>query len=471
VVLEPPPQKGKIPYNLAGSKRTHEQALGEQALVTGRSLNGTITGDTVSLTGGTATFDNENVGTGKTVTLTGASLDGADKGNYNLTSVGTAKADITPLGITGNFTASNKVYDGNNSATVTGRSLNGTVSGDTVSLTGGTATFDNKNVGTGKTVTLSGASLDGVDKGNYNLTSVNSAKADITAKDITGSFAADNKVYDGNNSATIASRSLQGVVGSEDVSLTGATATFDNKNVGTGKTVTATGFTLGGADKGNYTLKAGPWTATANITPKPLTVTAEDKTKFLRGADPTFTVRYSEFATGESPSVLGGALQFSTNVPNPEQVGKWEITPSGLTSSNYNITFVKGAFTITYKFAGFLQPINYTAHQSTTSTDVSTFKAGSTVPVRFQITDANGNVVQGAKAEWLTPVKGSSTTQPVDEDFYSDPATTGTLYLYNSAGNHYHYNWNTKGQSAGFYYRIGVRLDDGQTYYVNISLR
>jgi YDG domain len=49
----------------------------------------------VGLTGGTATFDTKNVGAGKTVSLNGASLTGADSQNYSLTSVDNAKADIT----------------------------------------------------------------------------------------------------------------------------------------------------------------------------------------------------------------------------------------------------------------------------------------------------------------------------------------------------------------------------------------
>ena len=38
-------------------------------------------------------------------------------------------------------------------------------------------------------------------------------------------------------------------------------------------------------------------------------------------------------------------------------------------------------------------------------------------------------------------------------------------------GGQYIYNWSTKGLAAGFYYRIGVRLDDGATYTVNIGLK
>src|SRR5205814_5094758 len=102
-----------------------------------RSLSGTITGDVVSLTGGTATFIDKTVGMGKTVTLAGASLSGLDVGNYVLDSVATATANITAKHITGSFTADNKEYDGNNSATVLTRSLVGEISGDAVGLTGG----------------------------------------------------------------------------------------------------------------------------------------------------------------------------------------------------------------------------------------------------------------------------------------------------------------------------------------------
>ena len=64
------------------------------ARVTSRSLTNAITGDAVSLTGGTATFGNANPGNDKTVTLSGATLGGADAPNYNLASVATTTADI-----------------------------------------------------------------------------------------------------------------------------------------------------------------------------------------------------------------------------------------------------------------------------------------------------------------------------------------------------------------------------------------
>ena len=45
--------------------------------------------------------------------------------------------------------------------------------------------------------------------------------------------------------------------------------------------------------------------------------------------------------------------------------------------------------------AGFLQPINYTGgHHIGTNPDVSTFKVGSTIPAKFKIKNAQGQVDQ-----------------------------------------------------------------------------
>ena len=248
------------------------------ATVTGRTLIGVEGGDDVALAGGTATFSDKNVGIGKGVALTGATLSGADAMNYslvsvetdNLVSVATTLADITGLPVTGSFTAANKVYDGTAAATVTGRSLSGVVGGDDVMLTGGTATFSDKNVGVGKGVTLTGATLSGTDAGNYSLVSVETALADITGLPVTGSFTAANKVYDGTTAATVTGRSLSGVVGGDDVELTGGTATFSDKNVGVGKVVALTGAALSGTDAGNYSLVSVE-TALADITGLPVT--------------------------------------------------------------------------------------------------------------------------------------------------------------------------------------------------------
>src|SRR5207245_978806 len=106
-----------------------------------------------------------------------------------------------------------------------------------------------------------------------------STTADIAALGITGSITASSKTYDGSGAATILSRTLAGVLGTDAVSYAGGTATFGNKNVGTGKTVTGTGLSLAGADAGNYTVNSTA-TTTADITALGITgsITANGKT-------------------------------------------------------------------------------------------------------------------------------------------------------------------------------------------------
>lgn len=99
---------------------------------------------------------------------------------------------------------------------------------------------------------------------------VNVAKKDVTITGLTAS----NKEYDGNTTATPAGTAvINGKVGSDDVAVTTGTAAFADKNVGTGKTVTFTGYSLSGTTAGNYNLKAQPASVTANITAKKVTVT------------------------------------------------------------------------------------------------------------------------------------------------------------------------------------------------------
>ncbi len=58
-------------------------------------------------------------------------------------------------------------------------------------------------------------------------------------------------------------------------------------------------------------------------------------------------------------------------------------------------------------------------------------------------------------------------SMPVDESVYGDLADSGSTYRGDSQ--QYIYNWKTG--TGGNYWRVGVTLDDGQTYYVNIGLR
>src|SRR5204863_5243133 len=132
------------------------------------------------------------------------------------------------------------------------------------------ASFADKNIGTAKPVSVSGISISGTDAANYQLSSTSgSTIANITAANLTAQFSISNKVYDATAAATITGSSLQGVMGSDNVSLSGGSASFANKNVGTAKTVTITGLSLSGTDAGNYLLGSST-TTNANITARSL---------------------------------------------------------------------------------------------------------------------------------------------------------------------------------------------------------
>jgi hypothetical protein len=103
---------------------------------------------------------------------------------------------------------------------------------------------------------------------------------------------------------------------------------------------------------------------------------------------------------------------------------------------------------------------------------MSVFKAGSTVPLKFQLLSGTGVPLQtGTLPEWVTPTVVGTTTAPVDESVYTDQPSTGSAYRWDASARQYIYNWQSPKSGAGLLYRIGVRLDDGTTEYVNIGLR
>jgi hypothetical protein len=79
------------------------------------------------------------------------------------------------------------------------------------------------------------------------------------------------------------------------------------------------------------------------ITPAPLTMTAADTNRVYGTPNPaTFGVSYSGFVGAEGPDFLKGTLSFDTQATTTGPAGDYPLTPGGLTSDNYDITFVAG---------------------------------------------------------------------------------------------------------------------------------
>ncbi len=127
-----------------------------------------------------------------------------------------------------------------------------------------------------------------------------------------------------------------------------------------------------------------------------------------------------------------------------------------------------------YIWQGFSQPINDTNFNPDQKQSV--FKGGSTVPVKFQsksLSSINsGTMVQASSSPvWLAPRRLSSMLAVVDEPVYSDFATSGNVFKWDPTSNQYIYNWSTKGLATGYWYKLFVKLDDGNVNSVVVGLR
>ena len=243
-------------------------------------LSGKVPGQDVSVVA-TGTFDDKFPGAGKTVSITNLTLTGSDEDNYILSPTGqqsSATADIRAIELTvTGVTVTGKTYDGTVSCTVaTGAGLSGVLTNDNVVLaeTNVHAEFDSKNVGTSKPVTVSGYSITGPDAAGYALTQPGRAfAATITPRSVSiDGYSVTNKIYDGNATANVSGTyNVVNMVPGDDVRLSDPTVLYSDKNVGSNKTVTFSGYTLTGADSHNYTLSPLP-EETASILPKTITV-------------------------------------------------------------------------------------------------------------------------------------------------------------------------------------------------------
>jgi len=162
---------------------------------------------------------------------------------------------------------------------------------------------------------------------------------------LTVQIGAENKTYDGTKTATIPSTQvvITGIKTGHDVSVAVTNALFDSPSAGNGKTVTAS-LTLSGKDAGYYTCSSTA-TTTANITARPITLTADAKSKIYGETDPAFTAQVT------SGSIISGDIASgSLNRAVGDNVDTYAINKGSYTyGGNYSETFVSANLTIAPK--------------------------------------------------------------------------------------------------------------------------
>lgn len=244
---------------------------------------GVQTGDTANFT---ETYDNQNFGSGKTLTPSGSVNDGNGGNNYSYTFVPGANGTITAATLT--YTANAAVMTYGSAVP----SLNGTVGGFVGSETQGSATTGTLLFTTTATSSsgvssypINGSGL-AANNGNYQFAqaAANAMALTVIAANLTvTNLLAPDKVYDGTTNALLdtSNAGLVGMVNGDIVTLasSNAVAYFADKNVGTNKPVTVSSLELVGDAATNYAV-IEPTNLTGNITPAGLTiggVTAADK--------------------------------------------------------------------------------------------------------------------------------------------------------------------------------------------------
>lgn len=324
---------------------------------TGKTLSGiTVTAN--------ANFDSKDVkynASGEVieqkVTITNYHISGTSANNYYVDynrSVKETKATINPKEINDlSVPAKDKVYDASvdvtfdvakvtSSCLVAGEDLNYDVNGN----------FRDKNVGNNKIVDINEIVLQDGKKGlasNYKLTNFEEqTRANITKKMITVSgVTGDNKVYDAQTHGKLNydDAIFYGVCEGDIVNVASNTAEFEDKNVGTNKTIIPTSITLGGVDADNY--EADPISfeivCRADITPLEITT-------YNLGVNPkeydgttavTFiydNVEYSGMKEGDSLSLSAIGRFEDKNVGTGKDVYVDALTLGGTDAGNYTLS-------------------------------------------------------------------------------------------------------------------------------------
>lgn len=229
------------------------------------------------------------------------------------------------------------------------KGLDGFVYGDTVSSLSGTVSYSTtydvdkkelRKVGT-YLVTATGYTSD-----NYEIIweegklTINPRELKVAAKDVTITYG---------KTPTFAA-AYDGFVDWDDASvLTGTLnyVTIYDANVMANRVVGEYSLRPEGLTSENYTITYTK--GTLKVNKAPLTIVSNNYTVTYGDKAPTYEINYNGLVFGENDSVLVGTLVIDCEYSKGKDVGDYEITLSGLTSTNYEITYETAQVTVVAK--------------------------------------------------------------------------------------------------------------------------
>jgi hypothetical protein len=234
-----------------------------------------------------------------------------------------------------------------------------------------------------------------------------------------------------------------------------------------------------GKNVGTYAIQQGTLTAGSNydlsyvganltIDPRPITVTADAKSKIFSDPDPALTYQRTSGTLVDTDSFTGSL----TRDPG-EAVGQYNILQGtlkvndGNNGNNYAITYVGAKLTIgSWSTKGFYQPVDM-------GDVLNTVKNGSTVPVKFELFKSVG----GPELTSTSDVSSVSAKTVSCTAFTGDPedaiemvATGGTTLRYDATGGQFIYNWQTP-KKPNTCYNLTMTAKDGSTISAYFKLK
>jgi hypothetical protein len=177
--------------------------------------------------------------------------------------------------------------------------------------------------------------------GNYSVSSTNGTLT-VNPALLTGTADPKSRLYGAANPPFTVSYS--GFVNGQDSNvvsgtLSGSTPATTNSPVGTYP------ISVGGQSAPNYTIQYV--NSTLTVLPTPLLVAGDNTNRAYGQPNPSFTATISGWVNGENTNALGGALVLTSPAQTNSPVGLYPIVPSGLTSTNYALSFSNGTLTVT----------------------------------------------------------------------------------------------------------------------------
>ena len=182
---------------------------------------------------------------------------------------------------------------------------------------------------------------------------------------VVGNYTITATIVNNNNYIISGENSLDFSIVQKDVSLTWTNTTLTYNGKAQKPNATVIGVCAGDTCNVIVTgeqIEAGSYTATAeisndnynlsantknfNIGKKGLTITVNPHTITYGDAPSNNGVSYSGFVNGEDESVLTGSLNYGYVYVQYANVGTYNMTASGVTAKNYNVTYKSGTLTV-----------------------------------------------------------------------------------------------------------------------------